>query len=564
VTRRSGILVGGLLLATVGVLSLLPVLFALVGSFNGANVGAPWRWAVSPWLDAFHNPRTLLSLAYSFLLTIRVPLGVLVGFVLAWLLVRVEIPGRRFIEFSLWIAYFLPSLPIAVGWVLLLHKDYGLVNHALIALGIARAPVFDVHSVQGILWVHLTLTTIPVMMILLAPSLRQLDASLEQSARVCGSGALQTLRRILIPILAPALLTSLLAGFIRGLEAFEIEQVLGIPAGIYVYPTRVYDLINVDPPDFPQAMALSTALLLVLFVVTIVYQAYAERGRVATVTGRGVTFAPVRAGRWRWAASVACITYIAVGLALPLALLLLGSFMQLFGFFDIADPFTLQKWKDVLGDPIFLRALRNSVVVGLAVAGVGVVLYALLAYVIARSRLPGRRLLSALTWLPWSVPGILLGMSFLWLYLAVPGLHVLYGTLAALVVVLVIQSMPLGTQMLRTSFAQIGDELEHASAVCGAGWLTTFRRIMLPLAAPMLVSIFVLTFMQAIRDIGSTVLLANAETRPLSLLMMEFTNAGDLGAGAVVGVILSAMAIALTLVLGRLGLQVTSGIRVGR
>ena len=101
---------------------------------------------------------------------------------------------------------------------------------------------------SGILWVHLTLTTIPVMMILLAPALRQFDASLEQSAKVCGSGNLRTLRRILIPILAPALLTSLLAGFIRGLEAFEIEQLLGIPAGIYVYATRVYDLVTFEPP----------------------------------------------------------------------------------------------------------------------------------------------------------------------------------------------------------------------------------------------------------------------------------------------------------------------------
>jgi iron(III) transport system permease protein len=363
------------------------------------------------------------------------------------------------------------------------------------------------------------------------------------------------LRRILIPILAPALLTSFVAGLIRGLEAFEIEQVLGIPARIYVYPTRVYDLINFDPPNFPQAMALSTILLVFLFVITVIYQAYSERIHYSTITGRGVTFIPVAVGRWRYAATTVCLLYIAIGVFLPLGLLIVGSFMKLFGFFSIADPFTTQHWVEVLSDPIFMISVRNSIVIGLGVAIFGLVIYSLLAYVVARSNLPGRRILSLLVWLPWSVPGILLGMSFLWLLLSFPGLHLLYGTVGALIMVLIVQSMPLGTQMLRTSFAQVGDELEQSSFVCGAGWLTTYRRVLLPLVAPMLMSIFILTFMQALRDISSTVLLASAKTRPLSLLMMEFANAGRFESAAVVGVILSAMAIAMTLVLGRLGLQ---------
>ncbi len=557
-TVNAGLLVGGILVIIVGIVTLVPVLFAVVGSFNAANVGAPWKWGVSPWADALSSPRTLTSIGYSFLLTFRVPVAVLTGFFIAWLLVRVQIPGKGFIEFCLWIAYFLPALPIAVGWVLLLHEEYGLVNKALMLLPFVDRPVFNIYSVSGILWAHLSVTTIPVMMILLAPALRQLDSSLEQSAMVSGSGSAQTLRRILIPILAPALLTSFLAGLIRGLEAFEIEQMLGIPANIYGCPTRVYDLINFDPPDFPQAMALSTILLLFLFAVTIIYQFYTERIRYTTISGRGVSFMPVHVGRWRYVATAGCLIYIVFGIFLPLGVLLIGSFMKLFGFFEISDPFTTQQWERVLSDPIFLSAVRNSIVIGLSVAALGVLLYASLAYVIARSNLPGRRILSLLAWLPWSVPGILLGMSFLWLFLSVPGLHLLYGTVGALILVLIIQSMPLGTQMLKTSFSQIGDELEQASYVCGAGRFTTYRRIMVPLVLPMLASIFALTFMHALRDISSTILLASAQTRPLSLLMMEFANAGNFESAAVVGVILSAIAIALTLVLGKMGLQTIS------
>jgi iron(III) transport system permease protein len=425
-------------------------------------------------------------------------------------------------------------------------------------LPFVKGPVFDIYSVSGILWVHLTLTTIPVMMILLAPALRQLDASLEQSAKVCGSGNLRTLRRILVPILAPALLTSLLAGFIRGLEAFEIEQLLGIPAGIYVYATRVYDLVTFEPPQFPQAMALSTLLLTFLLLLAFIYQLYSERTRYVTLSGRGVSFAPLRVGRWRYLASAACIGYIGLAIFLPLGLLLLASFMRLFGFFSIAEPLTLKQWGRVLGDPAFLLALRNSVVLALSVSTIGLLLYGLVAYAIARSRLAGKRALSLLVWLPWSVPGILLGMSLLWLMLTLPVVNLLYGTMGALVLALIIQSMPIGTQMLRTSFGQVGDELEQASTVSGAGWLMTYRRIMLPLIAPMLVSIFVLTFISSLRDISTTILLAGSRTRPLSLLMMEFATAGTLEPAAAIGVILSAIAIGVALIARRVGLRVLS------
>lgn len=542
----------------VALFTLLPVAFVVVGSFNAAAPGSAWRWGLRAWEQLFASTRTLDAVGYSLLLTIRVPIAVLIGFLVAWLLVRVQIPGKSFIEFSLWLSYFLPSLPVAIGWILLLHKDYGLVNRALMMLPFVKGPVFDIHSVGGILWVHLTLTTIPVMMILLAPALRQLDASLEQSAKVCGSGNLRTLRRILVPILAPALLTSLLAGFIRGLEAFEIEQLLGIPAGIYVYATRVYDLVTFEPPQFPQAMALSTLLLTFLFLLAFIYQLYSERTRYVTLSGRGVSFAPLRVGRWRYLASAACMGYIGLAIFLPLGLLLLASFMRLFGFFSIAEPFTLKQWGRVLGDQAFLLALRNSVVLALSVSTIGLLLYGLIAYAIARSRLTGKRALSLLVWLPWSVPGILLGMSLLWLMLTLPVVNFLYGTMGALVLALVIQSMPIGTQMLRTSFGQVGDELEQASTVSGAGWLMTYRRIMLPLIAPMLVSIFVLTFISSLRDISATILLAGSRTRPLSLLMMEFATAGTLEPAAAIGVILSAIAIGVALIARRLGLRVLS------
>jgi iron(III) transport system permease protein len=214
---RIRVFLSAALLVAVGTFTLVPIVLIVVGSFDASSPGQPWRWGFDAWAAVLNSPRSLSSIAYSVLLTLRVPFGVLIGFVMAWCLVRAQMPGKAFIEFSLWVAYFLPALPVAVGWILLLDKNYGLVNLALERLPFVHGPIFNVESVVGIMWVHLTLTTIPVMTILLAPALRQFDASLELAANVCGSNSLQATRRIILPVLAPALLTALLAGFIRGL-----------------------------------------------------------------------------------------------------------------------------------------------------------------------------------------------------------------------------------------------------------------------------------------------------------------------------------------------------------
>jgi iron(III) transport system permease protein len=305
-------------------------------------------------------------------------------------------------------------------------------------------------------------------------------------------------------------------------------------------------------------MALSTVFLVILFVLACLYQAYTGSRQYATLSGRGMSFAALPSGRWRYLASGLCLAYVAIGIGLPVVLLVVGSFMRLFGFFTIASPFTVDHWTSVLHDPTFLRSMQNSVVLGASVAVLGVAVYGLIGYVLVRTQMAGRRILSLLVWLPWSVPGILLGVALLWLMLTLPVINLLYGTMGALILALIIQSMPIGTQMLRTAFGQVGMELEQASRVCGAGWFMTYRQIMLPLIAPMLVSIGILVFMGAIRDISTTVLLAGASTQPLSLLMLQFAGSGQSESAAVVGIILSAIAVILALTVRRMGLRVES------
>ena len=374
------------LCAIIAALTLTPVLFIIINSFNAAPPSENWRFGFDGWREAFGSPRTLAAIGYTFILNIRSVVAIAVAFLFSWLLVRVRIPGGNFIEFSLWIAYFLPSLPLALSWILLLDPNYGLINQFLKPLGIG----FNIYSLFGIAWIHLTATTIPIMTILLAPVLRQLDASLEEAARMCGAGSWQTFRRVLIPLLSPALFTVFLASLIRGLEAFQVELLLGKPIGVFVYATRIYDLIQWEPPLFPQAMALSTLFLGLLFVLALFYQRFTSKRVFATISARGVSFRLMDIGRVRYAIAALLIVFVAISVYLPLVVLVVGSLMKLFGFFTIKDPFSTRHWVLVLSDPVFLSAIRNSIALGIGTASLGLFCYCLIGYALVRTEVVGR------------------------------------------------------------------------------------------------------------------------------------------------------------------------------
>jgi iron(III) transport system permease protein len=535
-------------LAIVALVTVAPVLVVVFGALDS-----------DVWRETFiASAANRSAIGYSFLLALRAPVAALIGFLIAWLLIRIELPGGRFIELAMWVTFFIPLLPVTLSWILLLNPHYGLVNKALMALPFIQSPPFDIYSVGGILWVHIVASSVPVMVVILGPAIRQLDASFEEVGRICGSGPFAVFRQITLPILAPAILTGTLAGFIKSLEAFEVEQLLGRPAGIFVYSTRIYDLASWEPPNFKSAMALSTFMLLVLLLIALAYQRLNRRHDYATVLGRGASFRQLRIGRTRWLVSAVLFLVVAISLICPLFMLVCGSFMKLFGFFNIPAPYTLDHWHEVLVDPIFLRSLTNSLVMSVGAGVGGVLVYALVAYLIVRSRLPGRNIVDLLAWLPWSIPGILLGVSVLWLILASPLLSFLYGSLASLILIMIVAQMPIGVHMMKTSIRQIAVELEHSSRVCGAGPARTFFSIVLPLIRPMLVSIFVIVFISALRDISTIIFLAGAKSQTLSLLMMQLATSSNLEASAVIGVITTAIVVVVALLARSLGLQVTA------
>ena len=158
-----------------------------------------------------------------------------------------------------------------------------------------------------------------------------------------------------------------------------------------------------------------------------------------------------------------------------------------------------------------------------------------------------------MAWLPWAIPGVLMGLALVWLFFATPLRIVLYGTIAGLVVAMVIKELPVAVQLLKAGFLRIGHELEEAARVCGASWSLTYWRVLLPLVSPVLITVAVLSFQAAVRDIASVVFLYDNDSRPLSILMLEYSFSGELARGAAVGILLVAMIAAMAYVARRLG-----------
>jgi iron(III) transport system permease protein len=282
---------------------------------------------------------------------------------------------------------------------------------------------------------------------------------------------------------------------------------------------------------------------------------YLGRKSYVTVTGKNFSTRPIALGRWKYPI-FGVVLLIALGITfMPIAFLLLGTFMKLFGFFNIKDPFTLNNWKDVLSDPILLRSLKNTLVLGFSSAGIGVVVSSLVAYVIVKSRFKARALLDFLSWLPWSIPGILLGMALLWTFLLIHKIVPIYGTMGALVLAMAISGLPVCVQVMKSFLMQLSDELEEASMVAGASWFTTYRRIVLPLILPCLIVVGLLEFISAARNISTVVLLATGQTRPLSLLMLDYAAGAELERATVVATGIVAIVVVAALSARSLGGQ---------
>jgi iron(III) transport system permease protein len=548
------------LLIVVAALVAVPTLIIIINSFSVGGMGRPSSWGLDGWRLALSDPTMLGSIWNSvrLLLAIQV-ISLPVSIAIAWLLGRTDLPGRGTFEFMFWVAFFVPSLSVTLGWIMLLDPQSGIVNRILMSLPFIDGPIFNIYSFWGVVWTHLATSSISVKVMLLTPAFRNIDSSHEEVARICGATKLQTLFRVVIPLIFPAILIVVVLATIRAMQNFEIELVLGPPFRFYVYGTKIYTMIAQEPPQFGGATALATMGLLIIAPLILMQRWLIGRKDYTSVTGR-IRLSPTKLGVWRWLAFTVVFILVLVLTVIPIAFLIIASFMKLFGFFAINPPFTTDHWHAVIRGEEFTAAIVSTLKMAIGAAAGAIVLCSLVAYFTVRSRYPGRSLLDFLSWLPFALPGILLGLGLLNVFLGIPMLRFLYGSITLLVIATVIGSMTLGTQILKTNLIQLGHDLEEAARTAGANWWTTFRAIVAPILIPTLILVGVLNFISAARDISSVALLASHDTRTLSLLQLDYMVEGRWEAAAVISVIVVALTTGIAFLARFLGLKL--GIKV--
>ena len=512
------------LLIVLGYFLIWPVLLLLINSFNAANdwFVEPRVWGAKHWQNAFQRPGLVASLGNSLLIwSLTVSISFPVGVAIAWILARSKIPFSHTLEFLFWVSYMVPSLPTTIAWITLLDPDIGMINVGLKSLfGLEQGP-FNIFSVPGIVWANLMGHGISIKVMLLTPAFRNMDSTLEEAARVGGASNLRTLYKVTLPLMISPMMMVLALQLLRVFQSFETEYLLGMPFGFFVYSTKIFALVRNQIPNYGEATVLASITLLMIVLIIPLQRWILERRRYTTITGN---FRPglIDLGHWNYIAFAILAAVLALLTAGPLGVLVLGSFMQRIGYFVLG--FTLEHWRLVLTDPVFVKALRTTLTLALTAAVLSPLIFSVLAYILVRTRLPGRATLDLMIWGAGAIPGILAGLGLLWVFIGTPGLNALFGTIWALIIVVILQGKTTGVNIMKGVLVQVGADMEEAARVSGAGWIRTYFKIWLPLLMPTLVLLAVMNFVAASGATSSIILLASRDTMTLSLMALELSS----------------------------------------
>jgi iron(III) transport system permease protein len=530
------------LLAVTAFMVVYPLAMVLYGSLTEVAPGQPGSLTLENWCSVLSDPDTFRVFFATILIALpRTLLALALATIFAWTVARTTTPGKRLLEGLLVFMFFLPELPWVLAWMLLGAPEVGLLNQWLRALipGVESIVNVNVYSYAGLIVLG-AVRSAPVLFLFVYPAFQAMDATLEEAARIAGAGGWRTISRINLPLLLPALLASGILSFVVAMESFEIPQLLGTPAKIFVFTTKIYDLAyGGHVARFGPAMVLAVLLLALTFSL-IMLQWKALGGRAyTTVSGRGYRARPLDLGRWRWLPFAFIMGFFLVFGALPFAVLLLNSFMRLSGFLGW-EMLTTDHWRDALARSAVLTSIRNTLLVSVAAATLGVIASALISYVVTRTTWGGRKVLDMVAWAPWAVPGLVMALGFLWAFVWLP----IYGSLWLLVLVFVARGLPVGSRFFTATMVQIGAELEESARIHGASWLRTFLEIWVPLLRPAVLGAWILLFVIAVRVLDLAVLFAGPGTRVLSVDIFFWTITGRPEAASVLALLQTALVLA--------------------
>lgn len=613
------------ILITVGVIVCLMVLLPMgrlfFDSFTvGGEYGKPTQFTLENYQYVFatEDNEVIGPVLNTFLVGVGATLiAMLFGVSCAWITARTNTPYRSFLETFNLIPFFLSPFIGAISWRYLAAPKFGILNtFSMWAFGLSEPP-FDIYGLGGVTWV-LALFYTPVIYLFVVGTFRKMDPALEESARVCGSGLLQTTFRITLPLSAPAILSGALVVFVTSAGIFGVPILLSEPVGQGTLPCSIYNLTTF-PANFNQSAAVGIILLAITVTGVLIQRRIILPREFITVTGKGYRPTLINLGRMRFLALGWNLLYLFVAVALPTFAIAIVSVTYAWqGSFSV-EQLTLRKtyghllfagapkgeafWPSLLllfliiaaiivvvaaaayfikrdlvwwkrfvkgyaqtlpvvvpgvlliviivtwGYPLVLRGVRNSLSISVVGATLAVTLVTITSYLIYRSRIRGRGFLSFVTAIPIAVPGIVLAMGILRVYINSPDpINYMYGTIWILMVAYMTRFLPFGMGAVSSVLLSLEPELDESSRVCGASWLTTMKNITAPLLKPGLVCGWLVLFIIYIRELGTSILLYGRETEVMSVALFLLYDTEPMELTAAFAVIQTAMILGLVYV----------------
>ena len=540
------------LLAILTFLVIYPASMLLLGALTNTNPVVDgfgiFNLSIANFITVLANPNVHLALVNSMIACAGgTALAVVIGLTFSWVVVRTNTPCKRFIAAASMLPLFVPPLVAAVAWAILASPKTGLLNTFLAAAGIGWR--FNVYSMGGLICIF-GIYYAPYVYMFTASALRNMDPSLEEAAEVTGATALRTMFTVTFPLIAPAILSGMLLSFIVMLGIYGIPAVLGTPGDIPVLTTYIFKLTNWSPPLYSTAASVAILLMVVTGFLVWLQHRITSRRSYTTVAGKAFRPALLNLGRWRYVTLALAVLYLFIVVVLPTLALMVAAFRKFMSIRTIASlmderQYSLIHFERLFANPLALRSIVNTMEVGLTTAIVGGLLAFAIGYTVNRTNLPGRRSIDIVSTLPVAIPGLVIGVAYLWAWIGLPG--GLYGTIWILALAFIARFMPDTVKALSTSLLQIHRELEEAAWICGKGLFGTIRTIVLPLARPGVIAAMTLLFVLAIRELGSSLFLYTSNTMVMAVLLLDYYEGGNVGITAAFSLV---QMVLLTVVIG--------------
>lgn len=507
-----------------------PLAMLVYGAFRSGQPGTDGSFGLSGFVDAYGDPATWETLWASVIFAVGVQaIGIIGGFIFAWLSTRTNVPGGRSITAVMVTIFAIPTLFFAISWGMMTSPT-GLLTQVF-GNNADGSPRLDAYSWFGLIVVS-GLKSVAVMYLLLMGPVRALNRSLEEAARLSGASRWRLFQDINIPILLPTLSGLAILGFVNSLGQLDVALILGVPASIYVFPTQIYDFLATTPIRYDSASALALLLIAIIYALVAIRSKAIGNRNFITVTGKAYRIEKEEIGRWKWAGTSLYFGYVFIALILPLGQLIIGSFQPVLG----VTGFTLRHYIGLFESDKVVQALQNTLVLGVLGGFFASVLAVLISYVALRSKSRWAQVPELIVWAVVAVPGIVLALAITWAYLSVPGLQKLYGSIWIVLIALIIVVTPIAQRAVSGPIGQLGVELEESARICGASASRMLLTIVVPLIGPTFLASWFITGVMAAGSLDIPILLSSAKTETVSLLVYNYYT--QLGNGSTAAALL--------------------------